>query len=54
MGATLLNVVMIATYCSSRRRGGGLGSRFSRWRLECWGPGVAQAGFQLPYLFREG
>lgn len=55
MGATLLNVVMIATVLLvAPRWGENLGEQIFALAFGVLVAGVAQAGFQLPYLFREG
>ena len=55
MGATLLNVVMIATVLLvAPRWGEDLGERIFALAFGVLVAGVAQAGFQLPYLLREG
>ena len=55
MGATLLNVVMIATVLLvAPRWGEDLGEQIFALAFGVLVAGVAQAGFQLPYLFREG
>ena len=55
MGATLLNVVMIATVLLvAPRWGEDLGKQIFALAFGVLGAGVAQAGFQLPYLYREG
>ena len=55
MGATLLNVVMIATVLLvAPRWGEDLGEQIFALAFGVLVAGVAQAGFQLPYLYREG
>ena len=55
MGATLLNVVMIATVLLvAPRWGDDLGEQIFALALGVLVAGVAQAGFQVPYLYREG
>ena len=55
MGATLLNVVMIATVLLvAPRWGEDLGVQIFALAFGVLVAGVAQAGFQLPYLYREG
>ena len=55
MGATLLNVVMIATVLLvAPRWGEDLGEQIFALAFGVLVAGVAQAAFQLPYLFREG
>jgi len=55
MGATLLNVVMIATVLLvAPRWGDDLGEQIFALAFGVLVAGVAQAGFQLPYLYREG
>ena len=55
MGATLLNVVMIATVLLvAPRWGEDLGKQIFALAFGVLVAGVAQAGFQLPYLYREG
>ncbi len=55
MGATLLNVVMIATVLLvAPHWGDDLGEQIFALAFGVLVAGVAQAGFQLPYLFREG
>ena len=55
MGATLLNVVMIATVLLvAPRWGEDLGEQIFALAFGVLVAGVAQAGFQLPYLLREG
>ena len=55
MGATLLNVVMIATVLLvAPRWGEDLGDQIFALAFGVLVAGVAQAGFQLPYLYREG
>ena len=55
MGATLLNVVMIATVLlAAPRWGEDLGEQVFALAFGVLVAGVAQAGFQLPYLMREG
>ena len=55
MGATLLNVVMIATVLLvAPRWGEDLSEQIFALAFGVLVAGVAQAGFQLPYLYREG
>ena len=55
MGATLLNVVMIATVLLvAPRWGEDLCEQIFALAFGVLVAGVAQAGFQLPYLYREG
>jgi len=55
MGATLLNVVMIATVLLvAPHWGEDLGEQIFALAFGVLVAGVAQAAFQLPYLFREG
>ena len=55
MGATLLNVVMIATVLLvAPRWGEDLGEQIFALAFGVLVAGVAQAGFQVPYLYREG
>ena len=55
MGATLLNVVMIATVLLvAPRWGEDLGEQIFALAFGVLVAGVAQAAFQLPYLYREG
>ena len=55
MGATLLNVVMIATVLLvAPRWGEDLGEQIFALAFGVLVAGVSQAGFQLPYLYREG
>jgi len=55
MGATLLNVVMIATVLFvAPRWGEDLGEQIFALAFGVLVAGVAQACFQLPYLYREG
>ena len=55
MGATLLNVVMITTVLLvAPHWGEDLGEQIFVLAFGVLVAGVAQAGFQLPYLFREG
>ena len=55
MGATLLNVVMIATVLLvAPRWGDDLGEQIFALAFGVLVAGVAQAAFQVPYLYREG
>ena len=55
MGATLLNVVMIATVLLvAPRWGEDLGEQIFALAFGVLVAGVAQAAFQVPYLYREG
>jgi murein biosynthesis integral membrane protein MurJ len=62
MGATMLNVVMIASVLwlaptdgmGNFRKENGCRTRFSRWPIGVLAAGVAQAAFQLPTLWRDG